>query len=42
MHVAERMTFRKAAALEQQELLESLKKVVALARVLPGAQAHRT
>ena len=41
MYVAKRMTFRKTAALEQQKLLETLKKVVALARVLPRAQSIR-
>ena len=32
------MVFRKAAALEQQQFLEAFEEVVALARVLPGAQ----
>ena len=32
------MIFRKTAALEQQQFLEALEEIVALARVLPGAQ----
>ena len=36
--VAERMAFGKAAALEQQQFLEALEEVVALARILPAAQ----
>ena len=38
VHVAERMAFRKSAALEQQQFLEAFEEVVALARILPGAQ----
>ena len=40
VHVAERMAFGKTATLEQQQFLEALEKIVALARVLPGAAAH--
>ena len=38
MDVAERMAFGKAVALEQQQFLKALEKVVAFARVLPAAQ----
>ena len=38
VHVAERMVVRKTAALEQQQFLEAFEKVVALPRVLTGAQ----
>ena len=41
MHVAERMAFGKAAALEQQQFLEAFEEVVAL-RADPAARAaHR-
>ena len=38
MHFAERMALRIAVLLEQQQLLEAFKKIVALPRILPGAQ----
>ena len=38
MHLAERMAFRISAALEQQQFLEAFEEIVALARILAGAQ----
>ncbi len=38
MHVAERVIFREAAALEQQQFLKPFEKLIALPRILPGAQ----